>query len=74
MKSVSCVSSFSDSGIDLRIPRSNTIEEFQSVEEELENPTYFQEMCTKCIRIGGMSKKDMVSKLLCIFMTKSLMC
>lgn len=76
MKSLGCVSSFSESGIDVSIPRSNTIEDLESVEKELENPTYFQEMCNtcKCIRIGGMNKKDMVSKLLCSFISKSLMC
>lgn len=61
VKSVDRVSSFSDSGIDLTIKRSNTLEELQTVERDLENATYFQEMYSKCIRIGGMNKKDMVS-------------
>lgn len=39
LKSVNCVSSFSDSGIDLTIKRSNTLEEFQAVENELQNLT-----------------------------------
>lgn len=74
LKSMNCVSSFSDSGVDLTIKQSNTIEELQSLETELEDPTYFQEMYKKCIRIGGMCEKDMVAKLLCSFMTKNLLC
>lgn len=74
VKSVDRVTSFSDSGIDLTIKQSNTLEELQTVEKDLENTTYFQEMYSKCMHIGGMNKKDMVSKLLCSFMSKNLLC
>lgn len=75
LKSIHCFTSFSDNnGLDLTIRHNNTLEELQEVENELENPTYYQEMFNKCVRIGGMNKKDMVSKLLSSFMTKNLMC
>lgn len=37
-------------------------------------PSYFMEECNQCVRIGGYNKRDMVSNLMCRFMTKNLMC
>ena len=75
LKSLHCITSFSESGsLDLFIRRNGTLEEIQELENDLESPTYYQEMLSKCVRIGGTNMKDMVSKLMCYFMTKTLLC
>lgn len=62
------------SDIDTTIQRIDSMEEAQALEDELATPSVFKEMTERCVRIGGLAVKDMVSKLLCSFMTKNLMC
>lgn len=56
------------------IQRINSMEEAQALEDELATPSIFRETTERCFRMGGIHMKDMVSKLLCSFMTKNLMC
>ncbi|XP_063882571.1 uncharacterized protein LOC135112246 [Scylla paramamosain] len=63
-----------DTACTLTIKRNNSLEEVQNLEDELVNPSYFMEVCNQCVRIGGYNKRDMVSNLMCRFMTKNLMC
>lgn len=54
--------------------KNNSLEDAQTLEDELSNPSYYSQICNQCVRIGGVSKRDMVSNLMCTFMTKNLMC
>ena len=44
------------------------------LEEFLQDQSHYTQMCNICVRVGGLSKKDMVSNLLTRFMSKDLMC
>lgn len=68
-----CDISANSAGI-VTIKQNNSLEEAQALEDELVNESYFMSICNQCVRIGGYNKRDMVSNLMCRFMTKNLMC
>ena len=62
------------SKLDIKISKCSTTEEFDTLLNELKEEEHFIENLEKCKRIGGSSFKEMTSKLLSSYMSKTLMC
>ena len=59
---------------DTKIGKMRTLDDMERLEDELKDFEKRKEYTKQCLRIGGRDIQDMITNLMCRFMSKDLMC